>query len=671
MVIRLLFCLALAATAFNVCFAADSTEYDFLVKAVKSTSIDTKSVRAVEGLIIEDHLMTIVLEKGEIVYYTPINGKRYGAVFLGKASVSFSPNIQTEKTNMQRFYSSNVYQNDVRKILFVFGDNSFTEVVEENPISLIPEHDFSKLGGELREFLLENEGQEVDTTFSHVILTGADLPLLYCSAVDVNKKRIYLIHDPLSEDSYRLSVENAPGTTVPFTNVSSCPATTEAMVVRDDGVSAIDVVETHQHTISSTIDRSLVMWCRDRIDMSILSDSLVWLTLNLDSRMKIDSMREYGTTKLEYFRAKDGWSTWIKLPRTMLKGQKISIDISYHGDVIKRFKDYTVLNSSITWYAAHDWGHKSFFDMTFTYPESMTLVSIGKQTELPETDLYKSSRWVSGVALRNASFHIGLFKERKLKTGSQSPTATMLYLTKDQADVVTTDVVQSLEFFAKLYGPLPVTHLNATELPGSHGEAFPGLLHLSSAAFFKDEDAKYDDFFGEQFTSHEAAHQWWGVAVDFANYRDQWLSEGFAEYSCLLYSQLAAKDGAKFFRLLDEYSTEIRDFGKRTIGKNLPPPAIAIGRRVNEGSRDGGYNTFVYFKGAWVLHMLRNMMLDLNTMGETPFMTSMSTFYTDFKGKRATTNDFRLTIEKLTGVDLRWFFDQWVYGNEIPTYTVA
>ena len=140
-----------------------------------------------------------------------------------------------------------------------------------------------------------------------------------------------------------------------------------------------------------------------------------------------------------------------------------------------------------------------------------------------------------------------------------------------------------------------------------------------------------------------------------------------------MYSQLAAQEGEKFFRLLEDYRKQIMDYGKKTIGKDLSPPPVALGYRVTSGTgmSGSGYNTFIYYKGAWVLHMLRNLMLDLRTMKEDAFMTVMKEFYNRFKNSHASTDDFRAIIEQLTGSNVGWFFDQWIYGNELPTYHVA
>ena len=71
----------------------------------------------------------------------------------------------------------------------------------------------------------------------------------------------------------------------------------------------------------------------------------------------------------------------------------------------------------------------------------------------------------------------------------------------------------------------------------------------------------------------------------------------------------------------------------------------------------------VYKKGAWVVHMLRILMLDLKTMNEDRFTETMQDFYRSYQGQRASTDDFRRVVERHAGTDMGWFFDQWVYGT--------
>jgi aminopeptidase N len=186
------------------------------------------------------------------------------------------------------------------------------------------------------------------------------------------------------------------------------------------------------------------------------------------------------------------------------------------------------------------------------------------------------------------------------------------------------------------------------------------MVHLSFATFHQTRQEGED----EVFRAHEVAHQWWGVGVDFTSYHDQWLSEGFSNFSGLWYLQTVRKDNKKYFEMLDRWRTAVLDRGEQ-------PAPIWLGYRAKSSKDDNGYSVLVYQKGAWVLHMLRIMMLDLKTMGEDRFTATMRDFYTTYQGKRASTQDFREIAEKHVGADLGWFFDQWVYGTEIPSYRVA
>jgi aminopeptidase N len=98
---------------------------------------------------------------------------------------------------------------------------------------------------------------------------------------------------------------------------------------------------------------------------------------------------------------------------------------------------------------------------------------------------------------------------------------------------------------------------------------------------------------------------------------------------------------------------------------------IWLGYRTASSRDSTGYDVIIYKKGAWVLHMLRIMMLDLKTMNEDRFTDTMRDFYTSYQGKRASTADFRRVAEQHAGIDLGWFFDQWVYGTAVPSYRVA
>ena len=154
------------------------------------------------------------------------------------------------------------------------------------------------------------------------------------------------------------------------------------------------------------------------------------------------------------------------------------------------------------------------------------------------------------------------------------------------------DLANNIRFFGHLFGPYPYKKLLATEIPYSHGEAFSGLLHLSWATFLKTDDRGLS----VAFRAHEVAHQWWGATIDWSTYHDQWLSEGFAEYSGLWYVQAAMKDDKKFFEILDDWKDEIlatRKSRKSVFSSGVEAGPISLGYRTSTSKTSGDYSLII------------------------------------------------------------------------------
>lgn len=194
------------------------------------------------------------------------------------------------------------------------------------------------------------------------------------------------------------------------------------------------------------------------------------------------------------------------------------------------------------------------------------------------------------------------------------------------------------------------------------------MLHLSWITF-EDKDEKGDD---QAFRAHEVAHQWWGIGVTPRSYHDRWLAEGLAEYCGWWYFQLTSKDNTKFFEILGRSRKELLKRHRRPESEGRrpwrEPTPLWFGHRTASGQPSGDYERMVYQKGAWIVHILRNMTVDLKTFDESVFRSLMRDFYTSYTGKSTGTDEFRQVAERNVGHDLQWFFDQWVYGSSIPTY---
>jgi aminopeptidase N len=238
-------------------------------------------------------------------------------------------------------------------------------------------------------------------------------------------------------------------------------------------------------------------------------------------------------------------------------------------------------------------------------------------------------------------------------------------------------VVNAVNYFEKLFGiPLPNDRLWATLIQGGHGQAFDGFLHLSELAAFREDRGTT-----EKFLAHEVAHEWWGHLVGWSSYRDQWLSEGLADYSALLFLEAVHPRGENLFReALTAYADEIlgssragtsgfsRGAFARTnlVGADRIGP-IGHGLRAATGEAPTAYLSLAYHKAALVLHMLR-VLSRFTPRGEVGFIEALRDFAKSNLGGWPTTGDLVDAVERQLPGEWDWFFDQWIERAEIPAY---
>jgi len=176
-------------------------------------------------------------------------------------------------------------------------------------------------------------------------------------------------------------------------------------------------------------------------------------------------------------------------------------------------------------------------------------------------------------------------------------------------------------------------------------------------------------------TPHEVAHQWWGNTVGFNSYRDQWMSEGFAEMSASLYLQMVERNPQKFISFWDDERQLLLEKDAQGY-RAIDAGPVTLGYRIsNTRTGSGVTRRLIYPKGGYILHMIRMMMWDRRT-GDQQFKAMMQDFVKTYSGRDATTEDFQAMVEKhmTPEMDLEgkhkmdWFFDEYVYGTALPNY---
>ncbi|HEX5070198.1 MAG TPA: M1 family aminopeptidase, partial [Vicinamibacterales bacterium] len=162
----------------------------------------------------------------------------------------------------------------------------------------------------------------------------------------------------------------------------------------------------------------------------------------------------------------------------------------------------------------------------------------------------------------------------------------------------------------------------------------------------------FEDQYPLFFLAHEVAHQWWGQAVGWRNYHDQWLSEGLAQYFAVLY---AAEDRGP--ELLQSLIGSMRSKSQATLNQG----PISLGYRIGHIRNDPrALSSILYNKAAVVIHMLRRY------IGDEAFFAGLRKFYVDWRFAKAGADQLQAAFEATSGIKLDRFFEGWVRGFAMP-----
>lgn len=355
----------------------------------------------------------------------------------------------------------------------------------------------------------------------------------------------------------------------------------------------------------------------------------------------------------------------LNLPSPSTKNQTLVFTITYHGVPLDGLRigktklgDRSFFNENWPNRARH-WlptldhpSDKATSEFKIKAPSHYKVISNGLLLEESELgNSMKLTHWKQSVPSSCWLFVIGVaeFAVQYLDPFMGKSIETWVYAKNREAGFYDfkEPTKKVLEFYSQYVGPFAYEKLANIQTPSVNG----GME--SSSAIFYGEDlvtGKRSER-TRNVVIHEIAHQWFGNSVTETTWDDAWLSEGFATFFTLLFIE-------------NEYGKEEYDKGiakaKKTVLDLLVkmPDFSIVSPRTAE--KELVITGITYQKGAWVLHMLRNL------MGESHFKKGIQSYYAKFYTSSATTDDFRIMMEKASGMDLKIFFKQWLYQPIIP-----
>lgn len=410
------------------------------------------------------------------------------------------------------------------------------------------------------------------------------------------------------------------------------------------GDTELDVISYHL-TIEPKIDEGYI--CGRviiRFQINANADSVVMNS----GKLKIEKV--VGENVVKFKKVSD--NLIIKLSKREKKENKITID--YHGNPTSGLLFDADLGQAYTVYSTSQWmicndspADKALFNLNLTAPDGKICIASGELVNKVHKNgkvvysyqqAYESPTYTYGFAIGNFNKTEETFEDVSLKTYSQT-------YSSDDLKTIFRETPNMMSFFEEKSGVSYYQSTYSQILIGNHYQ------EMSGYSILKDTYGKVilTDSMETNLISHELAHQWWGNRITCKSWNHFWLNEAMATYLSAAYNEYRFGK-QKYASDIDSYYEVYQAIKKRGNDKPL------VFKDWSNPSKDD--RNLVYFKGAYVLYLLRQ------EIGDEKFWKAIKFYTTKYMGKSVETVDFQLAIEEVSAINLEAFFNKWVYKKE-------
>jgi hypothetical protein len=671
---------------------------------------------------------TFSFRSGEFYFLNPIEGRTTGAVFIGNGEFYLNPPVESERKMMQFFTESPDFREQFSQLVMFFTDDT-AELIKSSPGAKAgnsgPQAEKARDTYRFRETVLKKQLRYNVSTRVLMDIYAPPRRGFFAAFIDGlrHNKLLYLV-DPLG-------LEQVAPEQVMLLNYSSANlGIWSAFHLAEEykkgtakGAADRTVFDIVHHEMDVTIQETKIS-ARDTVTMTIRKEGQRVLPFNFFPRLKVLSISDSEGTDVPFIQEsrEDEGDLAIILPKSYPVGQPFKLSFTYEGDgaLIKAGGGTYYLGPRSTWYPNNGgiaFGDRATFDIKFRYSKKLTLVGVGELVEPERVEgENKIAHWSSKeTELKVAGFNLGDFVKKEI-TDPQAGYLLEVYVntevpdevkvaqniadlnasrggreanigsinTQSMATTILADTQNAARIYNGFFGKLPYKRIAMTQQPaGNFGQAWPTLIYMPYVAFLTPSQRTIlfgqrnaNSGFWTEVGAHEFAHQWWGHLIGWNGYHEQWMSEGFSEFSSSLYILFVKKDVGEFNKFWDSLRKQIVEPNPQTNGiKPYTVGPVTQGYRLSSGKAGNVTRFLIYPKGAYILQMLRMLMKD-RVDGDAKFGNMMRDFIKMNYNKDITTEDFKAAVEKHMTPEMDidknkkmdWFFDQWVYGTEMPAY---
>jgi hypothetical protein len=670
-------------------------------------------------------------EQGKLAFLQLFEGRATGAVFYGRGHILAAPRDSVEKQQMAHFLGAPVLDQDFTSACLRFTDETAADLLRQllaAQVSSQPDSAFAAHWDTLLATL--NTGQSLRVLLDS--LSQNPKPYFFGAIDGVTTGPFDVVLDPLRRESLLLGQSkknagrsfydvwasyNAPGTAAPAVPFRALHYAIDTSILANNSLEAKTDVRFRAETGGER-----------------------WLPLQLSHLLNVEEASGEHGEALTFFQ-NEGMTLrerttrgndflYVVLPSPPARGTEFTLHFRYHGNVIEDAGSAVLfVGARESWYPHFgDGADFADYELTMHWPRRLRLVATGAKLDEREDGEFRVGHWRTEKPASVAGFNLGDFVFASLAAGAHSvevyanrmleqalnsrlgssgfdvprmpstfgpegqnssnmmPTIPVAPSPADALKQLGRDIDSSIRFYENYSGAFPFQKLGVSQIPGTFGQGWPGLLYISTFSFLPpaaQQRAGLTESGQEHFTElvpfHEVAHQWWGNVVGWSSYRDQWIDEAIANYLALLFADSQKNANHSLRVWLARYRQRLMEKLPGAEQSASEVGALDLGTRLTSSKSPEGFEQLIYGKGSWVIHMLREMLRQPGAKDpDVRFAALLQTLASKYAYRALSSADLQREIEAVMtpamdlegGRSMEWFFEDWVRGTGIPHYRV-